>query len=120
MKLFVGNIPFSMSEEELNETFAEFGSIVSCKLIKDAGTGRSRGFGFIEYGSKEESDAAIEKMNNTEVQGKALVVNEARPQEKRAGGGPRPGGGGFRRDGNRGDSRGGDRDNRRSSFRRDY
>jgi RNA recognition motif-containing protein len=83
MKLFVGNIPFSMSEEDLRETFEEFGSMISCKLIKDAETGRSRGFGFIEYSSKEEAEAAIENLNETEVQGKRLVVNEARPQEKR-------------------------------------
>ena len=83
MKLFVGNIPFSMSEEELRDAFEEFGSIVSCKLIKDAETGRSRGFGFIEYSSEDEAEAAVEKMNNEEVQGKKLVVNKARPQERR-------------------------------------
>ena len=81
MKLFVGNIPFSMSEEELRETFEEFGSIVSCKLIKDQETGRSRGFGFIEYSSEDEGQAAIDKLNDAEVQGKKLVVNKATKSE---------------------------------------
>ena len=84
-KIFIGNIPFSMSESQLRETFEEFGTIESCKLITDAETSRSRGFGFIEYSSVEEAEAAIEKLNDAEVQGKKLVVNKARPQENRSG-----------------------------------
>jgi len=83
MRLFVGNIPFSMSEDQIRELFEEFGSIVNCKLIMNRDTGRSKGFGFVEFETKEEAEAAIAAMNNKEVQGKALVVNEARPQEKK-------------------------------------
>lgn len=84
MKLFVGNIPYGMSEEDLREVFEEFGTISSCKLILDRETGRSRGFGFVEYGTGDEAQAAIDGLNNKDVQGKVLVVNEARPQERRA------------------------------------
>ena len=83
MKLFVGNIPYGMSEEDLREVFEEFGAISSCKLILDRETGRSRGFGFVEYNSDDEAQAAIDGLNNKDVQGKVLVVNEARPQERR-------------------------------------
>lgn len=83
MKLFVGNIPFSMTEEELRAVFEECGSIVSCKLIVDFETGRSRGFGFIEYSSREEAQKAIDEIHDQEVKGKKLVVNEARSKEKK-------------------------------------
>ncbi|MCH9609068.1 MAG: hypothetical protein S4CHLAM45_08310 [Chlamydiales bacterium] len=73
-----------MSEEELRQVFEECGSIVSCKLIIDRETGRSKGFGFVEFSSQDEGQAAIDQINNTEVQGKTLVVNEARPQEKKS------------------------------------
>jgi cold-inducible RNA-binding protein len=83
MKLFVGNIPYSMTEDELREIFEECGSLASCKLIIDRETGRSKGFGFIEYKSEKDALAAIEKYHNAEVKGKELVVNEARPQENK-------------------------------------
>ena len=83
MRLFVGNIPYSMSEDELREVFEECGNITSCKLIIDRDTGRSKGFGFVEFESKEEAESAVEKFNNADVNGKTLVVNEARPQEKK-------------------------------------
>lgn len=79
-----------MTEEELRETFEECGQVTSCKLIIDRETNRSKGFGFVEYATKEEAQNAIDSLNKTEVQGKALVVNEARPQEKRSQGGNRP------------------------------
>ena len=83
MKLFVGNIPFSMTEEELRTIFEEYGSILSCKLIVDLETGKSRGFGFIEYASKEDAQKAIDQVHDQEVKGKKLVVNEARSKEKK-------------------------------------
>lgn len=83
MKLFVGNIPYSMSEAQLRELFERFGELVSCKLIIDPETKRSKGFGFVEFVSKDDAEEAMEQLNNSDVQGKKLVVNEARPQEKK-------------------------------------
>ena len=83
MKLFVGNIPYSMSESELRELFEKVGELESCKLIMDRETGRSKGFGFVEYKTEEDASEAMEQLNEAYVQGKKLVVNKARPQEKR-------------------------------------
>jgi len=83
MKLFVGNIPYSMSESELRELFEKVGELESCKLIMDRETGRSKGFGFVEYKTEEDASEAMEQLNEADVQGKKLVVNKARPQEKR-------------------------------------
>jgi len=87
MKLYVGNLPFTYTEEELSELFAEFGSIVSAKLIIDRDTNKSKGFGFVEMGSQDEGEAAIKQLNGKEVSGRSIVVNEARPPKKREGGG---------------------------------
>jgi RNA recognition motif-containing protein len=86
MKLYVGNLPYSVTEEDLAEIFAPAGTVTSSSVITDRETGRSRGFGFIEMSSREEGEDAIEQFNGFEVDGRALTVNEARPRESR---GPR-------------------------------
>ena len=83
MKLYVGNLPHATTEQELTDIFAAFGAVVSAKIILDRDTGRSRGFGFVEMGSKEEGEKAIEELNGKEVGGRTIVVNEARQREKR-------------------------------------
>lgn len=83
MKLYVGNLPHASTEQELTDIFAAFGTVVSAKIILDRDTGRSRGFGFVEMGSKEEGEKAIEELNGKEIGGRAVVVNEARKREKR-------------------------------------
>jgi RNA recognition motif-containing protein len=103
-KLYVGNLSFNTTSQDLESMFGEFGSVQSANLIEDRETGRSRGFGFVEMSSKEEGEAAIASMNGKEVDGRALTVNEAKPREDRGGsGGGRGGyGGGGGRGGNRG------------------
>lgn len=83
-KLFVGSLPFRMSDDDLAELFKEYGTVDSARIIMDRETNRSRGFGFVEMSSDEEADAAINGLNNTEVDGRSLVVNEARPKPERA------------------------------------
>ncbi|HST52150.1 MAG TPA: RNA-binding protein [Pyrinomonadaceae bacterium] len=92
MKLYVGNLSFQTSSNELQELFAQAGTVESANVVEDRDTGRSRGFGFVEMSSKEEGQAAIAQLNGKEVNGRALTVNEARPREDR--GGNRGGGGG--------------------------
>ena len=96
-KLYVGGLPYSTTENELEDLFAEHGTVDSVRVITDRMTGRSKGFGFVEMGSQAEAEAAIEKLNDSELGGRTLVVNEAKPRENRGsfGGG---GGGGGRRD----------------------
>jgi cold-inducible RNA-binding protein len=86
-KLYVGNLAFSTSSEELQTMFAQAGTVESVSLIEDRETGRSRGFGFIEMSTKEEGAAAISQFNGKELGGRALTVNEAKPRENRNGGG---------------------------------
>lgn len=86
MKLFIGNLPYNYTEEDLKSLFSEY-SPVSCKVIFDRDTQRSKGFGFIELSSKEVGEEAIGALNGKEIEGRAIVVNEARPQEKRTSGG---------------------------------
>lgn len=109
-KLYVGNLPFSASEETLTEKFASAGAVTSATIIKDRDTGRSKGFGFVEMGSDSEAEQAISTLNGADFGGRAMVVSEARPQAPRT---DRPGGGfgGGRRErgGDRGGSRGGNR-----------
>ncbi len=90
-KLYVGNLAYSVRDNDLEQAFGEFGSIVSAKVMMERDTGRSKGFGFVEMGSDAEALAAIEAMNGHSLQGRALTVNEARPMEARP---PRSGGGG--------------------------
>jgi cold-inducible RNA-binding protein len=93
-KLFVGNLPFSATGAELEGLFGQVGGVTSANVISDKFTGQSRGFGFVEMGSSQDAQAAIEKFNGYELQGRALTVNEAKPQENRGGGGGRSFGGG--------------------------
>jgi len=87
MKLYVGNLSFQTSSEDLQQLFAQAGTVESASVVEDRDTGRSRGFGFVEMSSKEEGTAAIEKFNGQEMGGRALNVNEAKPRENRSGGG---------------------------------
>ena len=87
MKLYVGNLAFETSSNDLQTLFAQAGTVESVSLIEDRDTGRSRGFGFVEMSTKEEGAAAIQQFNGKELGGRALNVNEAKPREDRAGGG---------------------------------
>ena len=95
-KLYVGNLSYNVRDEDLQQAFAQYGSVSSAKVMMDRDTGRSKGFGFVEMGSDAEAQAAINGMNGQALDGRAIVVNEARPREERPGGfgGGRPGGGG--------------------------
>ena len=96
MKLYVGNLSFGTSTQDLEQIFGEIGTVESTNIIEDRDTGRSRGFGFVEMSSKEEGENAIEMLNGKEVDGRELTVNEAKPRENRGGGGGNRGGGGGR------------------------
>ena len=103
-KLYVGNLPYSMRDDDLQQHFARFGQVSSAKVMVDRDTGQSKGFAFVEMSSGDEAQAAIRGMNGQTFDGRALVVNEARPREERSGGGGSGGPGG---------ARGGFRSNRR-------
>ena len=83
INLFVGNLPYAMDNDKLSQLFAAAGTVVSAKVISDKYSGRSRGFGFVEMATDEETKKAIELLNGKDVEGRALVVNEARPREER-------------------------------------
>jgi len=106
MKLYVGNLSFNTSAQDLETMFGEAGTVQSANLIEDRETGRSRGFGFVEMSSKEEAQAAIAAFDGKEIDGRNLKVNEAKPREDRGGNG---GGGGYGGGGGRGGNRGGSR-----------
>jgi len=91
-KLYVGNLPYSVRDSDLEQAFGEFGAVTSAKVMMERDTGRSKGFGFVEMGSDDEAQAAINGMNGQPLGGRNVVVNEARPMEARP---PRSGGGGF-------------------------
>ncbi len=103
-KLYVGNLAYSVRDDTLLEAFSPYGNVSSAKVMMDRETGRSKGFGFVEMGTDAEAQAAINGMNGQPVDGRAVVVNEARPREERPGGG---GGGGGYGGGGGGGSRGG-------------
>ncbi|MGE0882787.1 MAG: RNA recognition motif domain-containing protein [Blastocatellales bacterium] len=125
VRLYVGNLPFSVTEQDLEEIFAQVGTVESTNIVTDRDTGRSRGFAFVEMETQEAADSAIQNFNGRELDGRALTVNEARPRESRpprsggfggGGGGRSRGGfgggggrGGFGGGGGRGGGRGGDR-----------
>lgn len=97
MNIYVGNLDYQVTEEQLRTEFEKFGEVESAKIIEDKFTGRAKGFGFVEMPNKEEAEAAIQGLNGKEINGRAVSVNESRPKpegERRGGG--RPGGGGFR------------------------
>jgi cold-inducible RNA-binding protein len=92
MRIYVGNLSFATSENDLNDLFSQAGTVESCRIIADRDTGRSRGFGFVEMSSKAEGQDAIARFSGMEIGGRALTVNEAKPQEQRGGGGGGRGG----------------------------
>jgi cold-inducible RNA-binding protein len=99
-KLYVGNLPYTVRDDDLQQAFSAYGTVNSAKVMMERDTGRSKGFGFVEMGSDAEAQSAIEGMNGQSLGGRSLVVNEARPMEPRPPrtggfGGPRSGGGGF-------------------------
>ena len=98
-KLYVGNLSFHLTSDDLGEFFAQCGSVESARIIEDRDTGRSRGFGFVEMSTEDEAKAAIEQLNGEDLEGRNIVVNEARPRENRGRGqgqgGYRGGGGGW-------------------------
>jgi cold-inducible RNA-binding protein len=94
MKLYVGNLSFQTSSQELGDIFGEFGTVESATVVEDRETGRSRGFGFVEMSSQEEGEKAIAELNGQEVGGRQIKVNEAKPREDRGRGGYGGGGGG--------------------------
>ena len=91
-KLYVGNLPYSVRDGDLEQAFGQFGSVTSAKVMMERDTGRSKGFGFVEMGTDEEAQSAINGMNGQPLGGRSVVVNEARPMEERP---PRSGGGGY-------------------------
>jgi RNA recognition motif-containing protein len=93
-KLYVGNLSYNIRDDDLQQAFAQFGTVTSAKVMMDRDTGRSKGFGFVEMGSDPEAQAAINAMNGQALDGRAIVVNEARPREERPGGFRGGGGGG--------------------------
>ena len=100
MNIYAGNLSYDVTEEDLQSAFQAFGQVESVNVIKDRFSGESRGFGFVEMPSKEEGNAAIEGLNGTDIKGKSITVNEARPKSNdrggnRGGGGGRRGGGGY-------------------------
>ena len=110
MKLYVGNLSFNTTNQDLNELFGQIGTVESANIIEDRETGRSRGFGFVEMSSKSEGENAIAQLDGKEVEGRNLKVNEAKAREERGGGGGGRGGyggGGGGRGGNRGGGGGG-------------
>ena len=109
-KLYVGNLPFSATDQHLAETFAQVGSVESAKIIMDRDSGRSKGFGFVEMSSEEEAASAIQRFNGADWEGRNLTVNEAKPMAPREGGGG--GRGGFGGGGGRGGFGGGGRGGR--------
>jgi RNA recognition motif-containing protein len=112
-KLFVGNLPFNTTSADLESLFGQVGAVSSVNIITDKFTGRSRGFGFVEMSNNDEAKTAIERFNGHELQGRALTVNEAKPQEPRdGGGGGGSGRGGFSRGGGGGGGGGGGRERR--------
>ena len=95
-KLYVGGLPYAVTDQRLEEVFSEHGTVESARVVTDRDTGRSRGFGFVEMESQGEAESAISALNGTDLDGRTLTVNEARPRENRSGGFGGGGGGGGR------------------------
>lgn len=111
-KIYVGGLPYSATDQQLNDLFAPHGAVQSARVITDRFTGQSRGFGFVEMATSEEAQTAINALNGTQMGGRTLTVNEARPQEPRVGGGGGGGGRGGHGGGGGGGGRGGGRGDR--------
>ncbi len=107
MNIYVGNLSWSMTDDDLMNLFTQFGTVSSAKILKDKMNGRSKGFGFVEMDDAEAAQAAISNLNETEVQGRKLIVNESQPREEGSGGYKKSGGGGYGGGGSRGGSGGG-------------
>lgn len=110
IKIYVGGLPYQTDDSQLAQIFASYGEVSSSKIINDRDTGRSKGFGFVEMPNDAEAKKAIAELNEAELEGRTLTVNEARPMEKRSGGGGGyrgGGGGGYRGGGGGGGYRGG-------------
>jgi RNA recognition motif-containing protein len=116
-KLYVGNLAFQTTSQDLQQLFAQAGTVESASVIEDRDTGQSKGFAFVEMATDEEAASAIDQFNGKEVGGRMLKVNEARPRENRGGGGGRGGFGGNRGGGGYGGNRGGGNSGRRSEPR---
>jgi RNA recognition motif-containing protein len=101
MNIYVGNLSYEATEDDLREAFSAFGQVASANIIKDRDTGRSRGFGFVEMPNQQEAQAAIAGLNGKDLKGRALNINEARPRTERRDRGGRGGGGGNRGGGGR-------------------
>lgn len=95
MKIYIGNLTYDTTEEDLNQVFESYGKLESCTLIKDNFSGRSKGFGFVEIASDDEAKAAIEGLQGTELNGRTVTVNEAKPKNEKGFHGNRGGRGGF-------------------------
>src|SRR5438045_4683685 len=104
MNIYVGNLSWSMTDDDLNNLFSQYGTVSSAKILKEKNTGRSKGFGFVEMEDDEAAKAAIAALNETEVQGRKLIVNESQPRQEGGGGGgyKKSGGGGYGGGGSRG------------------
>ena len=109
MNIYVGNLSWSMTDEDLNALFAQYGSVSSAKILKDKMNGRSKGFGFVEMEDDEAAKTAIANLNETDVQGRKLIVNESQPRPEGEGGSKKRSTGGFGGGGSRGGSGGGSR-----------
>lgn len=130
MNIYVGNLSWTMTDEDLNSMFSQFGSVSSAKILKDKMNGRSKGFGFVEMENDEEAKAAISNLNETEVQGRKIIVNESQPRPEGGGGGGFKkrsfgggGGGGYKKSGGYGGgggSRGGYGGGGRGGYNKDY
>ena len=96
MNIYVGNLSYQTTEDELRDLFAEFGDVVSAKLIVDKFTGQSKGFGFVEMSNNSEAQKAMDELNGRDVNGRSVTVNQARPRQERSRGGGRGYGGGNR------------------------
>ena len=109
MNIYVGNLSWSMTDDDLSNLFSQYGTVTSAKILKEKNTGRSKGFGFVEMEDDEAAKAAIAALNETEVQGRKLIVNESQPRQEGSGGGgyKKSGGGGYGGGGSRGGGSGG-------------
>lgn len=107
VNIYVGNLSWSMTNEDLSALFEQYGSVSSAKILTDKFSGRSKGFGFVEMDNSDEANAAISGLNDTEVQGRRIVVNEAQPKPEGGGGFRKGGGGGYRGGGGGGFRKGG-------------